>query len=307
MKKLTGILCFALVCSLFMSGCDREESSIPSEIIGSDVPQTVEVTPFPVEVCGVELPKAVSKVVSLSPAITEIIAELGFTDKLVGICDYCEYPEGLTAKKVGSSENPDLDGIMQLMPDVVFTLSPLSERETYKLGQANITVLNISTPKTVEDYADLYRTISTAFYGKETFGEKDERRTDRVAYDAKKSLEKAVEGVNLGTFIYVTEKLTIAGAETFEGEIISLAGENACKTNGYISSEGFDGDTPSYIVADSELTLKKLQADKTFGSLINNGAKAIFVNSGAFERPSARTAEVFAEIKSALGENTTSE
>lgn len=306
MKKLTGFMCSALICALLFSGCEGEESSLPSEIVGSDVPQTEEVLPFPVVVCGTELSKAVSRVVSLSPATTEIIAELGFSDKLVGVSDYCDYPEGLSAKKVGSSENPDLEAIMQLMPDVVFTLSPLSERETYMLGQANIAVLNLAAPKSVEDYKDLYSEISAAFYGKETFGEKGERRTDRAAYDAEKALKTSAQDVKLGTFVYVTEKLTIAGTSTFEGSVISLSGENLCTAEGYIPSENYDGSSPDYIIADSELTLNKLKTDKVIKSMIDNGADVIFVNSDVFERPSARTAEVFAEIKTESGDNSTS-
>ncbi len=302
MKKFPLIVIAGLLSCSLLSGCDKENDSIPSDIIGSDSLQTEEVSAFPVEICGVKLTKAVERAVSLSPAATEIICELGFAEKLVGVSDYCDYPEGISAPKLGSPENPDLQKIMRLMPDAVFTISPLSERETYLLQQAKIAVLDITNAVTVDGYAGMYSEIAAAFYGKEEVGDKGGRKSDEIGDNARKSLEKAAEGIELGTFVYVTEKLTIAGADTFESAVLGLAGSNACTDSGFIPGEDYSGEMPEYIIADSTLSSAKLKGNAKIKAMISSGAEVCFVTSQYFERPSARTAEVFGEIRKELAE-----
>ena len=59
---------------------------------------------------------------------------------------------------------------------------------------------------------------------------------------------------------------------------------------------------PAYIVVDSALSEEELRADATIAQLLDNGAKAVFVTSRCFERPTMRTAEVFTEISEQLSE-----
>ena len=300
MKSLAKRTLFAVLCgSLLLSGltgCSKEEESAPSEISVSGGEDTSSDAPFPAMACGVRLEKAPEKIVSLSPAATEIICEIGFKDKLVGISDYCDYPEGLSAEKVGSTENPDIDTILRLQPDAVFTLSALSERETYTLNQANIAVLTAEPPKNMEGYSALYREIAAAFYGKETAdSEKDVRLSVQAGSDARSALEKAAKSVKLESFVYVTGKLTAAGAETFEGSVLGLAGENVCKENGYASLDTIEI-APKYIIVDSSLSEYELSADETLSEYIYDGAEIRFVDAALFERPSARTALIFEQL-----------
>ncbi len=302
MKKFPQILLAGLLCCSLLSGCNKENESAPSEIVGSDVSDIEDISTFPIEICGIKLNKAVERAVSLSPAATEIICELGFADKLVGVSNYCDYPDGISAPKLGSSENPDLQEIMRLMPDVVFTISPLSERETYLLQQAKIAVLKIPVPLSMEGYSEMYGEIAAAFYGKETVAESDEQKSDKIGVDARKALETAAQGVELGSFVYVTEKLAIAGADTFEGAVLGLAGTNVCMDSGYISAGDYRGESPAYIIADSALTEGNISANATLKAMIDNGAEVRFVTARCFERPSARTAEIFAELRGATSE-----
>lgn len=284
----------ALLAVILLSGCSEEEK-LPSEISVSSVTEIEESAPFPALSCGVKLEKAVEKAVSLSPAATEIICEAGFREKLVGVSDYCDYPENLGLPKLGSTENPNLDAIIKLKPDAVFTLSLLSEREIYKLNQAGIKVLMPKTPCNLEEYAALYKEISAAFYGNE---QTDSLKGGTKALDegkrARARLESAAKDVKTESFVYVTEKLTLAGADTFESAVLSLTGENLCKSEGYVPA---NGEQPAYIIASNKLTYDELSADEAFSAMIYNGAKVVFVNSERFERPSARTGEIFAAFE----------
>lgn len=300
MKIFCKTVVAAALCGvMLLSGCDKTDKD-PSEIVVSDTGSDSAPEFFPYESCGVMLDHAVEKAVSLSPALTEIICELGFGNSLVGISSYCDYPDGLTAKVAGSSENPDIDAIIALKPDAVFTLSPLSEREIYTLNQEGIAVLSPSVPCDVEGYSAMYREISAAFYGKETDGD-GIRRCDIIASDAKTALTDAASGAEIGSFVYITGKFTFAGIDTFESSVLGLSGENICKHSGYVTLEEYsdelrDGEHPAYMIADNVLTEDDLRESLTLTMLIETGTEIRFVNSRCFERPSARTAEAFSQL-----------
>lgn len=291
--NLKKCLCTAILGVFLLSGCESEQQ-IPSEISVSETTDIEENLPFPAISCGVTLEKAVEKAVSLSPAVTEIICEIGFQSRLVGVSDYCDYPEGLGLKTLGSTENPDLDGIIKLKPDAVFTLSLLSEREIYKLNQAGIKVLTLKAPRNLEEYSALYKEVSAAFYGNELADSlKGQTKALETANRARTKLENAAKNVKTESFVYVTEKLTLAGADTFESAVLSLTGENLCKAEGYVSAEDLQ---PAYIIASDKLSYDALALDEYFSVMIYNGAKVVFVDSARFERPSARTAEIFSKF-----------
>lgn len=297
MKKFLKTFLNVILCGALLSGCSRDNnSSAPDRIDVSDTESVKSNAPFPASSCGVRLERAVERAVSLSPAATEIICELGFENRLIGISDYCDYPEGLSVPKVGSTENPDIDAIVKLAPDAVFTLSELSERERYTLNQANIAVLTAQPPKNMEGYSALYKELAAAFYGRELNGsEKEAERAVEIGSAARSALEKAAKEVDLESFVYVTEKLTVAGADTFENAVLSLSGKNMCEKHGYASTDTIT-EAPKYIIADSSLTEEDLSNDETLSGYIDDGAIVRFVRSAAFERPTARTAEVFGEI-----------
>lgn len=304
MNKFLKIFTICVTCTLLLTACDKEEpeSSEPSEIVvsGGDDISEPEKLPFPVTVCGVRVGKAVERAVSLSPAATEIICELGFGNSLVGVSKYCDYPKGLSAVRVGSTENPDVDGIIELAPDAVFTLTPLSEREAYALEQAGIAVLTAPAPVNIEQYSSLYKEIASAFYGKElTDSQKDESKALRISKEARAALERAAQAVEPYTFVYVTGKGKIAGVDTFESAVLSLAGENRVSDSGYIETNQQFSEIPTFLVADMTLSEDEIHDDEFLEYFLDNGAELVFVDPRCFERPTARTAEVFAVLSGA--------
>ena len=63
------------------------------------------------------------RIVSFGPSITEILFALGLEEKVVGVSNYCDYPEAAELKpKVGDAYNPSLERIVELEPDLVLTL-----------------------------------------------------------------------------------------------------------------------------------------------------------------------------------------
>ncbi len=68
-----------------------------------------------------ELPTVPQKIISLVPSQTELLADLGLTEKLVGITKYCIYPPDifLSVKHVGGTKTFDIEKIKQLKPDLI--------------------------------------------------------------------------------------------------------------------------------------------------------------------------------------------
>ncbi|MBS7368929.1 MAG: hypothetical protein KIG62_02085, partial [Oscillospiraceae bacterium] len=110
--------------------------------------------------------------------------------------------------------------------------------------------------------------------------------------------------ISVGTFVYVTGKLTLSGTKTFENALLSLCGENLVTSEGYCHAASAEGLSPAYIVADSALTLEALRSSEPLKAMIDGGTKVVFVTSRYFERPTKRSAEVFAEISEQLSEPT---
>ena len=71
---------------------------------------------------GVSIDKVPQRIVSHVPPITEILFALGLGEKVVGVSDYCDYPEEAKSKpSVGNYFNPAIENIVALDPDLVLT------------------------------------------------------------------------------------------------------------------------------------------------------------------------------------------
>lgn len=62
------------------------------------------------------------RIISLVPSQTELLADLGLHDEVVGITKFCVHPESWRKTKtiVGGTKNFDFEGIDRLKPDVIF-------------------------------------------------------------------------------------------------------------------------------------------------------------------------------------------
>ena len=91
------------------------------------------------------------RIVSLSPNITEIICSLGCIENLVGRTDYCDSPAELSkVQSIGSIDNPNLELIISLKPDVVIASSITDPSILEKINSAGI-----STYRFFEEYNGL--------------------------------------------------------------------------------------------------------------------------------------------------------
>lgn len=65
-------------------------------------------------------PRKAQRIISMSPAITEILFELGVGHRIAGITDFCNYPEATSSiPRIGGLLNPNLESIVALKPDLI--------------------------------------------------------------------------------------------------------------------------------------------------------------------------------------------
>lgn len=105
------------------------------------------------------------RVVSLVPSVTETLFELGVGDRVVGITDYCTYPEESVASlpRVGGTKNPDIERIVAMKPDLVILNHEENRREDAEALQAAGIPIWVTFPRTVREAFNLMWSIMDVF------------------------------------------------------------------------------------------------------------------------------------------------
>ena len=83
------------------------------------------------------------KIISLSPAITEIIYALGAGDKIIAVSDFCTYPPEVKNKPtVGGVFNPSFERMLSLKPNLIIYQGNFSKIkkfcQTYNIPKCNV-------------------------------------------------------------------------------------------------------------------------------------------------------------------------
>jgi len=82
---------------------------------------------------------------------------LGKQDKLVGRTDFCDYPEeAKNIESIGNIDQPNVEKIVELQPDVVIASSIFTKEMLQKLEEANIKVAIFQAEK---DFEGVYNMI----------------------------------------------------------------------------------------------------------------------------------------------------
>lgn len=145
-KRIILLLSLAMLL-LFTTGCGnsgQDQSEIDSELY-NNTPASED--GFPITVTDslgrkVVIESEPGRIISLSPAITEILFAVGVAENIVGVTDYCDYPaEAQQKPKVGSFQTPNLELIVDSEPDVIFTAAGIQEDFIKQFDQLEIKVV----------------------------------------------------------------------------------------------------------------------------------------------------------------------
>jgi iron complex transport system substrate-binding protein len=184
----------------------------------------------------VKLEKTPHRIISLSPANTEILYALGLADRVVAVTDYDNYPPEVKQKEsIGDFSTPNLEKVVSLSPDLVIA-SPIHEEQVIpQLETKGINVMAL-TPATLDEVL-----AAITLVGKVT-------GVENKASDLVTGMQKRIKAVVDKTgglapenrpkvfFIIWHDPLMASGLNTFHDELIKKAGGvNMVTDEGYPS------------------------------------------------------------------------
>jgi iron complex transport system substrate-binding protein len=157
------------------------------------------------------------RIVSLSPALTELLFYLGLEEEVVGVSDFCTRPECSKKERVGGIVNPNLEKIVSLKPTAVVATTMTPERACRSLESFGIECLRVRLVS-LEDLQKAAERLA------ERFGAPEEK-----VKELQKEIEERAKELSClkgkKVFIAVSEKpLYGAGEGSYLGELLEEAG-----------------------------------------------------------------------------------
>lgn len=234
------------------------------------------------------------RVISLAPAVTEMLFAMRCSDRIVGTDEYSDYPppaRGLP--KVGKME-PDLERIAALRPDLVIGIVAGSHPKLRPALDALHIPLTIVSLERLAEVDAAMQEIGTRL-GCE--GRDDAIRALHVAINEQRRTRKRIPRV---LFLAWPDPLYVAGHDTFVDDLYQLAGaKNAVAVRGWpqLSLETLVADPPDLLLY-SRQPVGEAQIQK----LLARGVKthAVAVDENLFGRPGPRMARAAESLNAAI-------
>jgi iron complex transport system substrate-binding protein len=169
--------------------------------------------------------KEITKIVSLSPALTELLFHLNVQDKLVGRTDACTIPkEAASIPIMGNFASPYVEKILKVNPDLIITNSLISKNQKTLFEQHNIEFI-LKQSSSLDDYITWLDILGE----KLNIKEKTSLEIEKINSYLKKSQERSKLNKKV-LFVLWDKPLMVAGVDTIANTAIQLANcENAIK------------------------------------------------------------------------------
>lgn len=317
MKSKILSLILALLLLAGFAGCNafsRPGTGSPDEAAESLPEEDLE---YPVSINGASLAFRPGIIVSLSPAITEKLGDLGLQSRLEGISDYCDAPEGFESAggaRVGTAQRPDIDEITKLSPHLVLTEVELTEAEASAVAAAGAQLAVIPRAGDIGGVLKNYNTLAVLLEGRRTgaaLGEAFEKRfMQRYGTIIENGLTEPKNAVYLRELDF-----TVATGDTLEGWLMdqmglhniagdytgwTYPGEDAESEAGRENFKSID-----FIFCDKRAVTIKMLENSSFYKGLNAVLKDyyLYIDSTAFERQTLRMLDELDRMRLyALGE-----
>ena len=212
---------------------------------------------------SVVVPSSPTRVVSLSPAVTEIMYALGAGDLLVGRTDFCTYPpEASALPSIGGISNLNIESILALRPDLVISGSMVGKKATDQMDQMGTPMVCVIEKPRFDALYDNIRAIGR-LVGKEREADSLNVRLKALMNECLNTDTQTITQSSNQT-IHPTVYYVVgfgpagnftAGGNTFINDIIRMAGGRniAQDIDGWsYSLEALVGEDPDYIIVRRE-------------------------------------------------------
>ena len=192
------------------------------------------------------------RIVSLSPANTEILFALGLDEKIVGVTEYCTYPDAaLSKEKIGGFSTVNIEKVSVLNPDLIVAADGNSEETIAHLRELGFTVITINADTIDTTLNDILLVGKATGADSEAEALVSSMKADLLEIAEKTSAEEKP------TILHCmwTDPLWVSGSGTFQDEMITAAGgiNAAADEEGWVAltMEKFLTLNPDIIVVDS--------------------------------------------------------
>lgn len=173
----------------------------------------------------ITLQKHPKRVISASPAITEIMFALGLGDKLVGRTDFCMFPpEAHKIASVGGLVDPSIETMVSLDPDLIIASAHFQKETVEQLEHLKTNIIVLVSQNSFQGAYETISRLSSIF--------NVAQRGDSIIASMKKKVlevQSKVAKITARPSVYIvinygkTGDYT-AGGDTFISDMISMAG-----------------------------------------------------------------------------------
>jgi len=203
----------------------QPEKEPPEEV----EPEPEELPDFPLTIVDdlgreVELKKMPQRIISLAPSNTEILFALGLEDKIVGVTQYCNYPEAAKSKpRVAGYSNPALEKVVSLEPDLILADAIHEKTVLPALEKHRLTVIVMSATSLDTVMQDI--TLVGQVMGKSRAAARlVDDLNNRIEVVAAKTRDLTQEERPRVLHVIWHDPVWTMGSETFIDDVIRIAG-----------------------------------------------------------------------------------
>lgn len=174
--------------------------------------------------------KPPTRIVSLSPVVTEAVFALGYGQFLVGVTRFCDRPaEASALPKVGGFLDLNIEALLALKPDLVIAMPSQGQKQELEVLKAHGVPVFAGFGDTLDEIFDLIDGIGRVI-GREAAAGEAVQNIQSVLQDLKRSSARQSEP--LRTLIAVgIHPLVVAGQNVFATDILRrVGGKNAVES-----------------------------------------------------------------------------
>lgn len=305
-QKWIQWMIFLIFFALCLSGCGGLSPRDDDPDAQADAPDPSVACEYPVHANGASLEERPVKVVSLAPALTEKLGDLGVADRIVGRSDYCDYPDAVLALPTcGTAQLPNLEEMLALAPDLVLTQSPLPDEVLEELEAHHIPVAIFPHAASIDELMQTYQNMARLMDGEVTgaqngaaFEQEFQGRLTSLNTDL--ALYTAAAGRKNVLYLRLMA-YTVATGDTFEQELFSMACMNniaAPYTNWLYPEVDANSDAgksdfallDTIFMDEQFVTIHMLEQDSFYRTLpATKEDRYLYIDSLLLERQSLRT------------------